>query len=197
MNVPHLSAYCLTVEKKTALNNWVKKGRIEVGSEDDQSDQFIRLLEIMEENGYEQYEISNFCKSGFESQHNSNYWKGEWYVGVGPSAHAFNGISRSWNIANNQQYIKAISAGEEHFEIEVLSRKDQFNEAVLTGLRTSYGVQLKKLDSALAESEEFVRKYRQFIDCGWILKRGEILALSKEGKLRADHIASELFVGNG
>mgnify|MGYP000464367917 CR=1 FL=1 len=194
MGVPHLSAYCLTVEDKTALNNWVKKGQIAISSEEAQSEQFLHLLAMMEKSGYEQYEISNFCKTGFESRHNSNYWKGEWYLGVGPSAHSFNGFSRSWNIANNQLYIKTITSQETVYEKETLSREDQFNEAILTGLRTSYGVKLARLDWEYRQSEDFNEKVEKFISLQWLLREDDLLLLTREGKLRADYIASELFI---
>ena len=194
MQVPHISAYCLTVEGKTALNNWVEKGKISVASENEQSDQFLRLLEMMQENGYEQYEISNFSKSGFESKHNSNYWKGEWYVGIGPSAHSFNGKSRNWNLSNNRGYMKAIAANEDTFETELLSDADQFNEAILTGLRTRYGVPLAQLNSKFSTKSAFVANYENFITKDWMYKKENSLFLTTEGKLRADYIASELFV---
>ena len=194
MQVPHISAYCLTVEGKTALNNWVEKGKITVASENEQSDQFLRLLEMMEENGYEQYEISNFSIPRFESKHNSNYWKGEWYVGIGPSAHSFNGTSRNWNLANNRGYMKTIASNENTFETELLSEADQFNEAILTGLRTRYGVPISKLSSAFSTKGDFVANYEGFIAEDWMYKKENTLFLTKEGKLRADYIASELFV---
>lgn len=193
LDVPHISAYCLTVEKKTALHNWVSKGKTTMSTEDQQSDQFLILLEMMEKNGYEQYEISNFCKPGFESRHNSNYWKGVKYIGIGPSAHSFNGNSRQWNIANNTVYMKSLLKGGEFFEIENLSEVDQFNEHILTGLRTSYGVNMSLLQDC---SPEFDDKVNDFIRVGWMIKKGDNLSLTKEGKLRADYLASELFKSN-
>ena len=193
-NVPHISAYCLTVEKSTALANWVNKGKIKPVNEDVQSEQFMALIELLEKNNYEQYEISNFCKKGFESQHNSNYWKGEHYIGVGPSAHSFNGVSRSWNVSNNRSYMKALKKGDAYFEQEVLTPINQFNELLLTGLRTKYGVQLTALEEICSLTDEFNRTYLSFIDKGWVKKENALLTLTKEGKLMADHIASELFL---
>jgi len=192
--VPHISAYCLTIEKGTALNNWVNNGKIVPASEDQQSDQFNLLVELLEKNGYQQYEISNFAKPGYESRHNSNYWKGEWYLGVGPSAHSFNGVSRAWNVANNQRYIKAIESNDVCCTTEILSPENQFNEYILTGLRTVYGVELRKLKTIAPLSNEFTSNCDQFIQKEWMLNDKGILVLTKEGRLRADHIAAELFM---
>ncbi|MEJ6776391.1 MAG: radical SAM family heme chaperone HemW [Crocinitomicaceae bacterium] len=194
MGVPHLSAYCLTIEDKTALSNWVNKGKINPPNEDTQSDQFAKLLDIIEANGFEQYEISNFSKAGFESQHNSNYWKGEWYMGVGPSAHSFNGTSRSWNIANNRQYIKAFKEHSNYIETEQLSNIDQFNERILIGLRTIYGVRLSELSKLKKITKEFILALNGFKEKRWIKEDNQVLTLTKEGKLRADYIASALFL---
>lgn len=194
MGVPHISAYCLTVEEKTALSNWVNRGKITTPNEDVQSDQFMKLLEMVEANGFEQYEISNFSKPGHESKHNSNYWKGEWYLGVGPSAHSFNSKSRSWNIANNRKYLKAIEDNTEVFETEVLSKIDQFNERILIGLRTAYGVNLNDLNQIVPISASFESVLMDFKEKNWIHENAKVLTLSKEGKLRADYIASELFI---
>lgn len=194
LNVPHISAYCLTVEKQTALNNWIKKGKIEPAKEEMQSQQFELLVEILQKNNYEQYEISNFCLPNRESKHNSSYWKGTHYVGVGPSAHSFNGKERRWNIANNQLYIKKMKQGDDYFEKEILSNIDQFNELLLTGLRTKYGVSLQKLASFTQISTEFNRKVNEFKNKQWMLEENNFLFLTAKGKLMADHIASELFI---
>ena len=194
LNVPHISAYCLTVEKNTVLSNWVAKGKIAPPSEDVQSEQFLALLEILEANDYEQYEISNFCKKGFESKHNSNYWKGEKYIGIGPSAHSFNGTTRSWNVANNSKYIKAISANTSYYEVEELSKENQFNELIMTGLRTKYGVDLERLNAIITTPKQFIENLALFKKNGWVLQEQSTISLSKEGKLMADYIASELFV---
>ncbi|MFT6982476.1 MAG: oxygen-independent coproporphyrinogen-3 oxidase [Crocinitomicaceae bacterium] len=192
--VPHVSAYCLTVEENTALNSLVKKGKITVADDDQQSDQFKLLVSVLEENGFDQYEISNFSKAGFESKHNSNYWKGEWYLGVGPSAHSFNGLSRAWNVANNRKYLAAIDKGENHLETEILSVENQFNEYLLTGLRTVYGVDLQKLKKIAPINDLFTANCITFINEGWMVSTNNILILTKEGRLKADYIASELFI---
>lgn len=193
LGVPHISAYCLTVEEKTVLSNMVDKGKIAPASEDQQSDQFLKLLEKLENADFTQYEISNFSKSGNESKHNSNYWKGEWYLGVGPSAHSFNGTSRSWNVRNNSRFIKAITEDLAYIETEELSNIDQFNERLLIGLRTIYGVDLDDLTRLMPISIRFSEQLSNFKKERWVVQSGTKLNLTKEGKLRADYIASELF----
>lgn len=192
--VPHISAYCLTVEEKTVLHKLVAHGKIQEVSDDMQSEQFLALLQMLESSGYQQYEISNFSKPGFESRHNGNYWKGEWYLGVGPSAHSFNGTSRRWNVANNRRYLKAAAEGLDASETEELSKENQFNELILTGLRTVRGVDLKQLEAISTPSAAFYDKLKSFIEAGWAVKEEAQIYLSKEGRLRADYIASELFV---
>lgn len=192
--VSHISAYCLTVEERTVLHKMVAAGKIDSVSDDAQSEQFMVLLEMLEANGYAQYEISNFAKPGFESKHNGNYWKGEWYLGVGPSAHSFNGTSRRWNVANNRKYLKAIAEETEYSETEVLTPENQFNERILTGLRTTAGVDLKELALISKIPKAVINKITSFIESAWMRKEGSIISLTKEGRLRADYIASELFV---
>lgn len=193
-DVPHISAYCLTVEEKTALHKMVTAGKIDSVSDDVQSEQFLILLEMLEANGYAQYEISNFSKLGFESRHNGNYWKGEWYLGVGPSAHSFNGTSRRWNVANNRRYMKAVNAGSNYSETEILSSENQFNERILTGLRTIKGVDLDELGAISVPPTAFFAKIESFIESKWMIRNKDVISLTKEGRLRADYIASELFV---
>ena len=194
MKVPHVSAYCLTVEEKTSLHQMVKNNKIKPASEDEQSDQFNLLIDTLAENGMEQYEISNFSKLGKHSIHNSNYWTGKHYLGIGPSAHSFNGTSRSWNISNNQQYIKKVANNEKWDEIEILSKENQFNELLMTGLRTKFGVDTKKLKEIFPFPIKFQTTLSQFIDNSWITEDGSNIRLTQEGKLKADFIASELFV---
>jgi oxygen-independent coproporphyrinogen-3 oxidase len=158
LDVTHISAYCLTVEEKTALHQLVKKKQIQPASNEQQSEQFELLISALKNAGFEHYEISNFAKPGFISKHNSNYWKGIHYLGIGPSAHSFDGNSRTWNIANNQQYMRLINADEIAFEKEILSSKDQFNELLLTGLRTCWGVDMTALQKNLPLSKEFETK---------------------------------------
>ena len=193
--ITHLSAYCLTVENNTILSDRVIKRKINLPNEDVQSDQFLKLIEMIEKSDFEQYEISNFSRLGFESKHNSNYWKGLSYLGVGPSAHSFNGESRSWNLSNNKIYIKKIKENNLGYnETEKLSKLDQFNERVLIGLRTIYGVNLNELSKLNKLTKEFQLALRKFKDRKWIEEDIGVLTLTKEGKLRADYIASGLFI---
>jgi oxygen-independent coproporphyrinogen-3 oxidase len=194
LNVTHISAYCLTVEEKTALHQLVKKKQIQPASNEQQSEQFELLISALKNAGFEHYEISNFAKPGFISKHNSNYWKGVHYLGIGPSAHSFDGNSRSWNIANNQQYMRLINADEIAFEKEILSPKDQFNELLLIGLRTSWGVDMTALQKHQPFSKEFEMKLSDFQAKKWLRIDENQLILSDEGKHWADFIAQELFV---
>jgi oxygen-independent coproporphyrinogen-3 oxidase len=193
LDVTHISAYCLTVEEKTALHQLVKKKQIQPASNEQQSEQFELLISALKNAGFEHYEISNFAKPGFISKHNSNYWKGIHYLGIGPSAHSFDGNSRSWNIANNQQYMRLINAAEIAFEKEILSPKDQFNELLLTGLRTCWGVDITELQKHLPFSKEFEMKLADFQAKKWVRIEENQLILTEEGKHWADFIAQELF----
>lgn len=193
-DVPHISAYCLTVEEKTVLHKLVKTGKIDSVSDDTQEEQFLELLKMLEAKEYQQYEISNFSKPGFESKHNGNYWKGKWYLGVGPSAHSFNGTSRRWNIANNRRYLKAIEEETTCSETEELSVENQFNERILIGLRTILGVNLNELEAVSTPPKAFYDKMGSFIESNWMIRQNSAISLTKEGRLRADYIASELFI---
>jgi oxygen-independent coproporphyrinogen-3 oxidase len=192
--IPHISAYCLTVEDKTALSKWVKDHKIITANEDQQSEQFEYLISELERNGIHQYEISNFSTLNFESKHNSNYWKGKHYLGIGPSAHSFNGTSRSWNISNNRKYIQLIQDNQPTFETEILSIADQFNELLLIGLRTVIGVNLEQLKTIQTPSEKFWKKVNKMESDAWLILTDTHIVLTKEGRLKADYIASELFI---
>ena len=193
MDVQHVSAYCLTIEEKTALHHLVESKKIVPAGEDDQSEQFIYLIDRLKAAGFNHYEISNFGLPGFEAVHNSSYWKGAQYLGVGPSAHSFDGKSRRWNVANNTLYIKNLASGT-YFELEELSPKDRWNELLLIGLRTSYGVNLEQLFAILEPSKDFVEKVSEFKQNKWLFEENGTLLLTSEGRLKADFIASELFV---
>lgn len=193
-NVPHISSYCLTVEKNTVLEKRVRTGELRMADDEMQSRHFEILLETLEKNGIHQYEISNFAKPGFESRHNANYWKGVPYLGVGPSAHSYQGKIRRWNVANNSLYMKGVENESVYWESEMLTAKDQFNELLLTGLRTTAGVSLEQLSSYQTLSDVFLSKVSDFNLAGWMEEKNNQLFLSKEGRLRADYIASELFL---
>lgn len=197
LDVPHISSYSMTVEKKTALAHMINKGSTPALNEEQSAEQMLMLVDTLTSSGYEHYEISNFAKPDRYARHNSNYWKGNSYLGIGPSAHSFNGTSRSWNIANNALYIKGILAKELPLETEQLSKNDRFNEYVLTSLRTKWGIDKKYvehefgsdfLNSLLKNIEEYV--YNKDVN---ISDQG-IITLTPTGKLLADQIASELFI---
>jgi oxygen-independent coproporphyrinogen III oxidase len=192
MDVQHISAYCLTVEEKTALNKLVNEKKIVPAGEDAQSEQFLELSHRLKKAGFLHYEISNFGKPGFEAVHNSNYWKGVSYMGVGPSAHSFNGSKRRWNISNNSKYLKQF-ASNAYFEEELLTLKDQWNEIVMTGLRTTSGVAIEQLTALFPLDEAFQLALLSFQKDGMIEFLNNHLSLTDKGRLQADFIASEFF----
>lgn len=193
MGVQHVSAYCLTVEEGTALDKFVEKGKIIPASENNQAEQFLLLVETLEKNGFSQYEISNFCKPEFESIHNSNYWKGIHYLGIGPSSHSYNGHSRSWNVRNNHSYMNSVANETSWFETEELTKNDIYNELLLTGLRTIYGVNLNQLGTILPLENDFHMQIEQLCKEQLMEKDSSSIRLTKTGRLQADRIASDLF----
>lgn len=196
LGVPHISAYCLTIEPQTAFGSWLKKKKIQPIEEEYAAQQFEILVGSLRENGYEQYEISNFARNGHYSNHNSSYWKQHPYLGVGPSAHSYNGVSREYNISNNAKYLEAIQKGIIPATIETLSPADQTNEYLLTGLRTKWGVELQKLEvlSAGRFASEAGDELERMTRKGWVREDSGILLLTEAGKLFADRIASDLFI---
>lgn len=170
LKVPHISAYALTVEKETVLENWIRKGKVPPIDERMAERNFYFLVKILEKAGYEHYEISNFAQPKYRAVHNSSYWEGVPYLGIGPSAHSFNGDSRQWNVSNNHLYLSSIKEGEINFEKEVLSTADRFNETVMTSLRRKEGLKISEID------EKFGVDFSKFL-------MKEALPLSKEGKL--------------
>lgn len=194
--VQHISAYCLTVEEKTALHQWVKMKKINPASNEMQSEHFNCLIETVGKAGFEQYEISNFAKAGFYAKHNTSYWQGKSYLGIGPSAHSFDGEkTRKWNIANNQKYIQGITHENPFFEEEKLLPSERFNELILTGLRTKWGVSMRKLQEITSIPLDFRSKMKGFETKNWLtISEQQHIILTSAGKLMADHIASELFI---
>ncbi|MEO8587979.1 MAG: radical SAM family heme chaperone HemW [Flavobacteriales bacterium] len=190
--MPHLSAYCLTLESKTALAHQVEKGLVSMPGDEDQSAQFNRLMERMELAGLDHYEISNFGLPDHHSRHNSAYWEGIPYLGIGPSAHSYDGRSRRWNIANNARYTAAVQGNDVYWESEELTAVQRTNERLLTGLRTTAGVALDRLEiDAVAFNFSAVQRH---VSNGHLLLAGGRLVLSKAGRHFADRIASDLFV---
>jgi oxygen-independent coproporphyrinogen III oxidase len=194
MDIDHISAYCLTVEDRTALHTMVKKGQIKPAGEDQQSEQFKLLVDTLTSNGYEQYEISNFAKEKRYAVHNTSYWLGKKYLGIGPSAHSYNGIERRWNVSNNTVYLKSLGENENWYEMEILSAKDRWNELILTGLRTKFGVDLNVLKKIATPSIDFYAKIEDFQANGLMSNQEERLVLTLNGRLQADYISSELFL---
>ncbi|MFK7806812.1 MAG: radical SAM family heme chaperone HemW [Saprospiraceae bacterium] len=193
LEVPHLSSYCLTVEEGTALHHFVKTGKAPPVDEQKAAEQFELLMDFSEKENYEHYEISNFAKPGFRAKHNTSYWKGISYLGLGPSAHSYNGKSRQWNIANNAKYRKAIEQGETTFEKEVLKETDQYNEYLLTRLRTIWGVEKSDLEEIAPQYvSNFSKKILQFEKDGTVVRQNNQWTLTRAGKLLADRIAMEL-----
>ena len=194
LDVPHVSAYSMTVEPRTALASFIKQKKQPAMNDEQSAAQFTFLMDAMQTKGFEQYEISNFCKPGFYSRHNSNYWKGVKYLGIGPSAHSYNGETRQWNIANNTKYMQGLGSGLIPAETEILSDIDKLNEYIMTSLRTSWGLDLDKLNGIASASANHLQKASiEFFDKGWLSQKNKIIYLTQTGKLYADHIASELF----
>lgn len=197
LDIPHISSYSMTVEKKTALAHFVREGKTPAMSDNQSANQMLMLIDTLTQNGFEHYEISNFAKRGMYARHNTNYWKGQHYLGIGPSAHSFNGNTRSWNIANNAKYIAALRDNTEFKEIEDLSKEDQFNEYIMTSTRTMWGIDLQKVEQTFGYDylQHILRESQVFLDEEELeLIDNRILRTTTKGKLLADHIASELFL---
>ena len=194
LRIPHISAYSMTVEPQTALASFIKKKVYAPMDEAQSAEQFLVMINAMEQHGYEQYEISNFCTPGDYSRHNSNYWRGIKYLGIGPSAHSFNGETRQWNVANNAKYIQALSTNGIPAELEELTEQNRLNEYIMTSLRTMWGLDIDKLDTISKDSSsEMIRAAGEFFERGWISRKDNIITLTQQGKLYADLIASGLF----
>ncbi len=195
LDVKHISAYCLTVEPKTVLAHQVKTGIIKNVDEVQSSEHFEIMLEAMKNNKFVQYEISNFCKKDHYSRHNSNYWLKEKYLGLGPSAHSFNGESRQWNISNNALYIKSLENNALDFELEELKTDQRYNEYILTSLRTMWGSDLNRIESEFGNEFKVhcLNEAKKYIENADVKIETNTLFLTDKGKLIADKIASDLF----
>lgn len=196
LQVPHISSYALTVEPKTALNAWISQGKVAAPKETDQHQEFFFMTEFLKKNGFEHYEISNFGKPGFHSKHNSAYWKYREYLGLGPSAHSYNGRNeRSWNVANNPQYIQTLTQNKLAKETEILTEKDQYNEMLMIGLRTSWGVDLILLKEKITAElwEYFENVIKEKLQSGLLEISENHLRIPEKNWFLADGIASDLF----
>ena len=198
LDIPHISSYALTVEPNTALKRFIEKGVVPPVDDDLAKQHFDILVETLQQAGYSNYEFSNFGKQGYHSKNNTAYWTGKSYLGIGPSAHSYNGKQRSWNINNNPKYIKSIQQGIIPNEVETLSVTDRYNEYVMTGLRTIWGISLSKIEKefglnfktyVLQQAKNFIEDHLLFLD-------GDTIAVTKKGKFLSDGIASELFMLN-
>ncbi|MCB0459650.1 MAG: radical SAM family heme chaperone HemW [Flavobacteriaceae bacterium] len=199
--VNHISSYALTVEPKTALASFIKQGKYPQVSEELALEHFNTLVEETEKEGFVQYEISNFGKPGFFSKHNTSYWQGKKYLGIGSSAHSFDGKQRSWNISNNVKYIKSIAENNLPQQIEILSEKDLFNEMIMTGLRTIWGVPLHRIETQFGKSvkDELLKNAHKFIAQKLLVisnesDKSQSLKVTQKGKFLSDGIASDLFI---
>ena len=197
LQVPHISSYALTVEPKTALNTWISQGKIAAPKEAEQHEEFFYMTDFLKDNGFDHYEISNFGKPGFHSQHNSAYWKSQEYLGIGPSAHSYNGRNeRSWNIANNQLYINSLNQSKLAKETEILTEKDQFNEMLMIGLRTIWGVDLTSLKEKFSTEllEKFQSEIKNKLEDGILQIENNHLKIPEKHWFLADGIAADLFL---
>ncbi len=192
--VQHLSAYHLTYHKGTPFYTWLKKGTLRALKENESILQFQTLIEMAKENGFEQYEISNFAKEGKYSKHNSSYWKGVKYIGLGPSAHSFNGISRSWNISRIESYMKAVEAGLPYFEEEILTENNRYNEHILTRLRTIWGVSIDDLKEDFGDDKANYFRFNidKYIRTGLVKQHNGIYYLTEKGMFVSDEIMANL-----
>lgn len=197
-NIPHISAYALTVEPKTALKKLIEKGVIDNPKDETAENHFFILTEKLKEKGFIHYELSNFGKEGYFSKNNTSYWSGKKYIGIGPSAHSYNGTHRSWNIANNAIYIKEILSGNFPNEIEKLTTSDRYNEYVMTGLRTIWGISLEKIREDFGDKyyEYLMKSSEKLIKNQLIELKDQKITVTQKGKFLSDGIASELFVVN-
>ncbi len=195
LHIPHLSCYALTVEPKTALAKMIATHPSENVDADKQARHFLLLTQWLSDAGFEHYEISNFALAGFRSRHNSSYWQGKPYLGLGPSAHSFNGAGRQWNIANNALYLKSLEKGIVPFEAEVLTAAQQLNEYIMTSLRTIEGISMKRVTENWGNEKQakLINTAQKHILRGHLVLVKDILQLSAEGKFLADGIAADLF----
>lgn len=194
-NVPHISSYALTVEPKTALHSFIRKGIISQPDDEVAQEHFHILADKLQEHGFIHYELSNFGKENYFSKNNSSYWLGKKYIGIGPSAHSYDGKNRGWNISNNSLYIKSLHDDKLPIEMETLTKTDRYNEYIMTGLRTIWGVSLERIETEFGitylnylnkQAAKFIKDHLLFVD-------DNVLYTTKKGKFLSDGIASDLF----
>ncbi|MFM9989634.1 radical SAM family heme chaperone HemW [Flavobacterium sp.] len=195
LNIPHISSYALTVEPKTALHKFIKDGIIPQPDDGVAHEQFLILVDTLEKNKFIHYELSNFGKENYFSRNNSAYWLGKKYIGIGPSAHSYDGKNRSWNVSNNAIYLKSIAENKLPSETETLSETDRYNEYVMTGLRTIWGVSLAKIETEFGERylKYLIQNAQKHIDNAKLIVENNVLLTTRKGKFFCDGIASDLF----
>ncbi len=196
--VPHISSYALTVEPKTALHSFIQKGIIPQPDDEVAQEHFHILVDKLSENGFIHYELSNFGKENYFSKNNSSYWLGKKYIGIGPSAHSYDGKNRGWNVSNNSLYIKSIQENKLPIEIETLTKTDCYNEYIMTGLRTIWGVSLERVEQEFGKTylDYLNQQAAKFIEDHLLFVDDNILRTTKKGKFLSDGIASDLFLLN-
>lgn len=194
LGVHHISCYGLTLEPNTPWEKLIKRGQYPSSNDDLSAEQFEMADSILQENQYEHYEISNYALRGKKAKHNSSYWAGEPYIGIGPSAHSYNLITRSWNISDIKQYIESLSINKRPFEEEQLSKENRINEYLMTSLRTSDGINIEKLNELDIQVDDLKKQLIEEIKKGFVFLNDKALKLSPKGMLYADAIASKLFV---
>lgn len=197
LQVPHVSSYALTIEPKTALSSWIARGKISAPKEAVQQEEFFYMSAFLKENGFDHYEISNFAKPGFHSRHNSAYWKSCEYLGIGPSAHSYNGKrERSWNVANNQKYLYGMAQDILPKETEILRENDRFNEMIMIGLRTAWGVDLAALEQSFGPTvrAHLQKEMKKKIAAGTLALENGHLYIPEQHWFLADGIAADLFI---
>lgn len=194
--VPHISSYALTVEPRTALKKFISEGILPDVDDDQAEEQFRMLIARLEGEGFLHYEVSNFGKPGYFSKNNTAYWQGKPYLGIGPSAHSFTGATRSWNCRNNIKYISSIGSGIVPAETEVLTLEDRYNEFVMTGLRTMWGISLSQVRTGFGAEcyNHLMKESQKYMEKQLLVRRNDTLVLTKKGKFLADGIASDLFM---
>lgn len=195
LDIPHISSYALTVEPKTALEKFIEKGKVSPVEDEQYREQFDILVNTLTSNGFEHYEFSNYGKPGYHSQNNMAYWLGKPYLGIGPSAHSYDGASRKWNISNNSLYINAIGEGKLPQQTEKLSPTDSYNEFVMTRLRTKFGVSAKDIQKKFGEkySLHFLKETIKFLEDGLMEQTKNTFHITSKGKFLSDGIAADLF----
>jgi len=197
-NIPHISSYALTVEPKTALHSFIQKGIIPQPDDEVAQEHFQILVDKLAENDFIHYELSNFGKKNYFSKNNSSYWLGKKYIGIGPSAHSYDGEKRSWNVSNNTLYLKSIQENKLPSETEILSKTDRYNEYVMTGLRTIWGISLDRIETEFGKTylDYLNHQAAKYIEDHLLFVDENVLRTTKKGKFLSDGIASDLFLLN-